>query len=312
MLRLSLLLIGLLASPVHATDLVSPFAGSVEIGKYEVDFDRFQYLQDNDGVVEKVTAEGRVSSRIFTKPSDKSTFEVWKSYEKELTAAGFEPVAILDSENKIQQLSRQINKGNGINDIPNRSYEKDGKRSGQNSTDWLATFTEYYIAARKIEQDIEYLVVVLIADRKDLYAVDVLETAAMEQNTVALSLDAMRAQMASEGRIAAYGILFDTNSATLRLESDEALEVVGQYINENPGRKFYVVGHTDDQGALALNLKLSQARAEATVRALVGRFFVAEDQLSAHGVGPLSPVATNTRDDGRQLNRRVELVSSID
>lgn len=279
---------------------------------YESEFDRFQYASDAGNGIEKITIEGRLSSRIFTKPEGKSSYEVYKSYENELKAAGFEMLAMLgEKKGEAQRLSREINKGAGVNAITDRAYKKDGRPASGN-TDWLATFAEYYIAARKTEGDTEYVVVVLIADRKNLYAVDVLASASREQNTVVLNLDAMRSEMESKGRIAVYGILFNTGSATLRADSKDALEVIAQYLSENPQRSFYVVGHTDDQGNLASNIQLSRARAESTVTAIAERLPGAESRLSAHGVGPLSPVSTNAQEDGRQLNRRVELVSSIE
>ena len=66
-----------------------------------------------------------------------------------------------------------------------------------NTLDYLVTFT-----ARKTEAGVDYLVVVLIADRKYVHAVDVVESVAMEENTVTLSLDAPRSQIASDGRVA--------------------------------------------------------------------------------------------------------------
>jgi outer membrane protein OmpA-like peptidoglycan-associated protein len=162
------------------------------------------------------------------------------------------------------------------------------------------------------EGDTDYLVVVLIADRNDLYSVDVVTSAAMEQNTVALNLEALRSEMESKGRVAIYGILFDTGSAAMRAESEDALQVITQYLKENPKRSFYVVGHTDDQGSLSTNIQLSQARAESTVKAIADKLPGSKSRLTAHGVGPLSPISTNTREDGRQLNRRVEFVSSLD
>ena len=311
MRRLSLIVFILTATAAHAAEIVSPFAGSEEIAVYQTDFNRFQYLEDTGSEIEKVITEGRISSRIFTKPSEKSTFEVFKSYENELKTAGFEMLASLGGDSRVRTLSREINKGAGVNDLPGRAYKKDGKPA-TGSLDWLATFSEHYIAARKTDGDTDFLVVVLIADRRDLYAVDIVESAAMEQDTVSLTLDAVRSQMASEGRMAIYGILFDTNSASMQPDSKAALDIISEYLGENPGRSFYVVGHTDDQGRLAGNLELSRARAESVVKALIDRMPAAQSRLSAHGVGPLSPVATNEQADGRQLNRRVELVSTVD
>ena len=133
----------------------------------------------------------------------------------------------------------------------------------------------------------------------------------MEEGTVVLSLDALSSRIASEGRIAIYGIHFDSGSATIKPESAETLGTIVEYLGNNPDRLFYVVGHTDDQGDFAGNMALSQARADAIVKALLKELPDAGGRLQAGGVGPLSPVATNTGSDGRALNRRVELVSRL-
>ena len=69
-----------------------------------------------------------------------------------------------------------------------------------------------------------------------------------------------------------------------------------------------MVGHTDNVGTMDANLKLSQARAEAVVQALVTKHAIAAARLRAAGVGPLAPVASNDAEEGRARNRRVELV----
>jgi outer membrane protein OmpA-like peptidoglycan-associated protein len=66
---------------------------------------------------------------------------------------------------------------------------------------------------------------------------------------------------------------------------------------------------TDMQGPVADNLKLSEARAASVVAGLTGRHGVPGKQLVAKGVGPLSPLAFNGNEDGRKVNRRVELVA---
>lgn len=70
----------------------------------------------------------------------------------------------------------------------------------------------------------------------------------------------------------------------------------------------YVVGHTDSVGEISYNMKLSQTRAEAVVKALVTKYRVTQNRLKSYGVGPLAPVASNETEEGRALNRRVELV----
>ena len=74
------------------------------------------------------------------------------------------------------------------------------------------------------------------------------------------------------------------------------------------GLKLYVVGHTDNTGIFDSNIKLSNDRAIAVVNALVTKFSVNAARLKAFGDGPTSPVASNETEEGRALNRRVELV----
>jgi outer membrane protein OmpA-like peptidoglycan-associated protein len=68
-----------------------------------------------------------------------------------------------------------------------------------------------------------------------------------------------------------------------------------------------IVGHTDNVGALASNLKLSADRADAVVKALTAKG-VAASHLKPAGSGPYCPVASNSTDEARAKNRRVELV----
>ena len=70
----------------------------------------------------------------------------------------------------------------------------------------------------------------------------------------------------------------------------------------------YVVGHTDNQGALDYNLDLLKRRAVSVVETLTGEYGLAADLLKAGGVGPMAPLATNSTEAGQALNRRVELV----
>jgi OOP family OmpA-OmpF porin len=69
-----------------------------------------------------------------------------------------------------------------------------------------------------------------------------------------------------------------------------------------------VVGHTDSVGKIDYNMQLSNARAEAVVKTLITKYGVSQNRLDSYGVGPLAPVASNETEEGRALNRRVELV----
>ena len=80
-------------------------------------------------------------------------------------------------------------------------------------------------------------------------------------------------------------------------------------MKSDPSLNLYVVGHTDMKGALNYNVDLSKRRAAAVVKELTTKFSIASAKLTSYGVGPLAPVATNATDDGRKMNRRVELVA---
>lgn len=138
------------------------------------------------------------------------------------------------------------------------------------------------------------------------YSVIIIESGAMKQEVVA-DAAAFNASIASTGKVALYGIYFDTGQAILKSESTPTLEQVARLMKENPKLKLFVIGHTDNEGNADANLKLSADRADAVVRALLGQG-VKAPRLKAAGVGQYCPVATNRTAEGKAQNRRVELV----
>ena len=135
----------------------------------------------------------------------------------------------------------------------------------------------------------------------------VVEKAGMAQDIVA-NADAFGNDIKSTGHATVYGIYFDTGKSEVKSESQAALQEVAKLLSSDPGLKLLVVGHTDSVGQLEANMKLSQARAEAVIQALIKSHGVAATRLKAQGAGPIAPVATNRTEEGRAKNRRVELV----
>jgi OOP family OmpA-OmpF porin len=138
------------------------------------------------------------------------------------------------------------------------------------------------------------------------YTIESIQIASMKQE---ISAKALADALARDGRVAVYDILFDTGKATLRAESDWALAATAELLKTNRALSLHVVGHTDNTGNVAANLTLSEQRAKAVVSALVSKHGIDTARLSAHGVGPLAPVASNATEGGQQKNRRVELVA---
>lgn len=294
-------------STAHA-QVVSPFAGSEPVGEYRSEFVRLHYLVPDGNGIGSETAEGRLISRIFRQPDGRSNVEVIRSFENALKAGGFEVIGLLDNRNRVELAAREANGPNG-NDLGNRSYAVDGHSTGLGTKAQVATQAQEYIAARKTVGQTELLVIVSTS-RSSHYLIEELELAAMERGTVVLTLEALRDGLAADGRVALYGIHFATGSAKILPESAEALGTIVAYLRENAGGVFYVVGHTDDAGSLAGNMALSESRAQAVVEAISAELPSARGRLIPRGVGPLSPVATNGAENGRALNRRVELVST--
>ena len=139
------------------------------------------------------------------------------------------------------------------------------------------------------------------------YRLIILEREEMVQSVVA-NPEALASGLAATGHVALGGIFFDTGKADLKPESDAAIAEVVKLLQRDATLKVHVVGHTDNVGDPASNLKLSQERAAAVVKAFVTRHHIAESRLGFFGAGPYSPVASNDSDAGRASNRRVELV----
>jgi len=140
------------------------------------------------------------------------------------------------------------------------------------------------------------------------YRLDIVEKGEMQQEIVA-SAEGMTNDITTTGHAALYGIYFDTGKSEIKAESESSLKEIAIMLKQNVTMKLFVVGHTDNVGGIGANMTLSRARAESVVNELTTKHGVGAGQLAAHGVGSLSPVAPNATEEGRALNRRVELVA---
>lgn len=122
------------------------------------------------------------------------------------------------------------------------------------------------------------------------------------------SPDDIRKALEKDGKVMiSGGVLFETDSAKLSPGAGDLVGRIAEVMKKSPNLKLSVVGHTDSTGDYNYNVQLSERRARAFADALV-KEGVAANRLTAVGVGPQSPVATNDTPEGRAQNRRVELV----
>lgn len=157
----------------------------------------------------------------------------------------------------------------------------------------------------------EVYVVINVEQHSSKYVgalIDIVEVAAAETGLVVVDPEAIGSDIEEYGRVVLDGLYFDHDKATLKPESREALAAIAAYLDANPDRSFYVVGHTDAVGTFGYNQGLSADRARAVTEALRLDFGIDPERIEPHGVGPLVPVFSNASDEGRTRNRRVELV----
>jgi len=120
----------------------------------------------------------------------------------------------------------------------------------------------------------------------------------------------LQAKQTDRGVVVTLGdVLFDTGQATLKPGADLALNRLATYLSANPQTKIIIEGHTDSRGSDEYNDALSERRARAVATELESRG-ISADQLQTVGRGKAYPVASNSTPEGRQQNRRVEIVFS--
>lgn len=125
--------------------------------------------------------------------------------------------------------------------------------------------------------------------------------AALPASNIAAVLDAVGAAVLDD-------LVFASGAATLTEGDYASLAAVAAWLEAHPDGTIALVGHTDASGSLVANTALSERRAEAVAEVLVDRFAVDPARVEAKGVGFLAPRATNQTDEGRQKNRRVEVI----
>lgn len=101
---------------------------------------------------------------------------------------------------------------------------------------------------------------------------------------------------------------YESGSAKLGSGPFQSLFELARYLKLNKLAKIILVGHTDNVGSLSANINLSKRRANAVVQRLIAKYEIDANRLSGEGVGFLTPIASNRTAEGREFNRRVEVI----
>lgn len=261
--------------------------------------------------------EGRLFRSTYLLPNlaagKRSTLEIAANYASAFKDAGFTPIWSGDDREirngpprryySVPELDHQL-LTTGVKERRYFCVEKSG------------LFAAVYISARSWEHTIKekseanpWKKDVTIPQESVVIQVDVVDTRAMEEKMIHISAAEMQKSISSSGKVAIYGLLFDFNEATIKPESAPTLQEMASLLKAEPSLKVLVVGHTDNVGTFDFNEDLSKRRAKAVVEELSSKHSIEASRMTPLGASFMAPVSTNTTEEGRKLNRRVEVVA---
>lgn len=253
--------------------------------------------------------EGRLTRLWYEAAGETRALEIYRNYVNELTAGGFKALYDSTKDPAAGKWTNFLSSfGNGKRDFIKNIRSEYAIHAAAESSIRTGTFQKDEVTVRLIAIDWPRDNSAYRARQGAYIAVDVLETKAMAQNMVVVSASEIGKSLTASGKVAIYGIYFDTGKADIKPDSRPSLEQIATFLKAEPGVKLHVVGHTDSVGGFDSNLALSRRRAEAAVAALVKNYGIAAGRLTGNGVASLAPVASNRTEEGRAKNRRVELV----
>jgi outer membrane protein OmpA-like peptidoglycan-associated protein len=296
--------------------LLSRFADSKLVGYDVKEFDEVvlpagKRIADKAGqpaFQDAVSVEGKYTRIAYNYPRNRSAVEVMRNYQAALDKAGLKTLFACVKEACGSDFGDYfLRKHTGNNFIQDRAEYSSPFNYGRNDGRYLVAKGA---TADGTQVHVAIYVVAPVQDKEGGVYLQVVEGKPMEGGKVSVNLNAadMDRSIAADGKVAVYGVYFDTDKSDVKPESKQALGEMAKLLQQNPQLKVYIVGHTDNQGAPAHNVDLSQKRADAVVKALSGEYKIDGKRLAAKGVASYAPLASNDTEAGREKNRRVELV----
>ena len=114
--------------------------------------------------------------------------------------------------------------------------------------------------------------------------------------------------LTTRGHVVLKDLVFETGADALDPGSYDSLTTLAGYLKKNPKLVIALVGHTDSIGSLEQNIDLSKRRAQSVRTRLIEAYDIEPGRVQAEGMGYLAPVASNLSPEGREANRRVEVI----
>lgn len=291
--------------------VLSRFQGSTlyTFGEDSLASANFLFAEKGQPVLRGV--EGRINNRMYYGPKGSSALEIYRNFKKAVEVAGF---AILFSCEVEECQSKDVQ--SMVKELPRvaKWVKYDPYVSGIFNSGNQPGF--HYLSARKSGPAGPVHLQVAISRSTEggsesgrvRQFIQIVEPAKVSLDKVTVDAKGIGESLQRDGKIALYGVTFDTNSAVIRDDSTEQLGHMAKALKSTPSLMVLIVGHTDNQGGIDANLALSNKRAQAVTEALTKRHGIASSRLMARGVASFAPVSTNANETGRAMNRRVEMV----
>jgi outer membrane protein OmpA-like peptidoglycan-associated protein len=295
------------------SSVISRYQGSREVGQVVDNYVSvnmpLSYERRAPGApaAKSLAVEGRREQRLYLAPAGRAPLEVQRNYQNALKAAGATLLASCDAGQPCADELETF-----ADEYKEAFYLKPANIALPEAYGYLNVVGPKFHASYKLVRGGNPVYVSLLtvsSDKGVVTDVDIITPKAMDAGKVAVSdANAIAQGLNAEGKMAIYGVTFDTGKADIRPDSKPQLAEMAKLLKSNPQIKVFIVGHTDNQGDFNANMALSQKRAEAIANALAKDYGIAASRLRAAGDANLAPVASNASDEGRARNRRVEMV----
>ncbi len=285
---------------------------NMALERVEFDYDKQVFKK-----TKRDKAEGQLTTIYYKLPGDSTTLEAIRQYQAELEPAGYKTLFTAENDklddgygrfvSEIFPTAKKTEQLQGLHDF-NRDEQRYAILKGKGKAGNDIYVSLYAVVLGDITVGFNDLVEKHKIEKGNVAVrVDILETKAMDTRMTAVKAEEITNLIDTEGRIAIYGVYFDTDKAEIKPESADSIAEIAKAITGGKGT-YLIVGHTDNQGDLNYNQTLSLKRATAVTAALTGEYKIPAGRVIPVGVGMAAPLAPNTDEKGRSKNRRVEIV----
>lgn len=291
----ALLIVVTVTGATASAGRVKPFPGAKVIEHSARNFE--EYWMPLGRLVGEAQAEkveslgGRWTHSTYTSPAGRSVAEVFRHYELEVAKAGFEVV----------YACKGLECGEG------------GRKT--NGDWWPLSDHRRFIAARQRRAEGDLWVSVHVHARaatgpiqQELDVVEVKPPAIPPPARSEADVATLAKELKADGRIVLHSLRFVDGKPTVLPESEKVVQAIAELLTRDPGLKLHVVVHSDNAMPGPASLDLTRKRAAAVVQTLTRKHRIVSARVQPAGLGPLAPIASNRTDEGRAMNRRVELV----